>query len=58
MEEFKNSIIDFGAGHSFFPNETHFEEVSEALKPFPNVILLLPCKNKEESLRICNERFP
>ena len=57
VKEFKNSIIDFGAGHSFFPNEAHFQEVNEALKPFPNVILLLPCKDKEESLRICSERL-
>ncbi|MBT4763236.1 MAG: shikimate kinase [Bdellovibrionaceae bacterium] len=57
VEEFKNSIIDFGAGHSFYSDETHFQEVSEALKTFANVILLLPCEDKEESLRICCDRL-
>lgn len=36
------AVIDFGAGHSVFEDETLFERVRVALEPFPNVVLLLP----------------
>lgn len=57
IKEFPNSIIDFGAGHSYFSDEVQFKEVSEALAPVKNIILLLPTESKEESLKICNDRL-
>ena len=49
-------VVDFGAGHSVFQDERIFEVVQTALKPFKNIILLLPCENEEEALRIMKER--
>ena len=52
-----NSTIDFGAGHSVYDDATLFAKVEAALAPLPNVILLLPSPDLDESVRICNERF-
>ena len=52
------AVIAFGAGHSVFEDETLFERVRVALEPFPNVVLLLPSPDIEESLRILAEREP
>lgn len=52
------AVIDFGAGHSVFEDETLFERVRVALEPFPNVILLVPSPDTGESLRILAEREP
>ena len=57
VNDFDNGIIDFGAGHSYFPDEKQFNNVSKALQPIENIFLLLPCEDKEESLKICNERL-
>jgi shikimate kinase len=57
LNEFPESIIDFGAGHSYFTDLTQFATVSELLKPLPNIFLLLPCESKTESLQICNTRL-
>ena len=51
-----SGVVDFGAGHSVFQDERIFEVVQTALKPFKNIILLLPCENEEEALRIMKER--
>ncbi len=57
LEDFPDSIIDFGAGHSYFPDAAQFEAVKAILNPIPNIFLLLPSEDREESLRICNERL-
>lgn len=57
LEEFPNSIIDFGAGHSYFIEASQFNEVSNCLAPYKNIFLLLPSEDKEESLKICNDRL-
>jgi shikimate kinase len=57
VEEFKDSIIDFGAGHSYFTDKEQFENVQNSLRDIPNVFLLLPSDDKEESLKISNERL-
>ncbi|MCM1989081.1 shikimate kinase [Oceanirhabdus seepicola] len=60
LEMYPNHIHDFGAGQSVYEDKNLFEEVSEILKPYSNVVLLLPSPNKEESLNILFERnkFP
>lgn len=55
--DFPNSIIDFGAGHSHFPDEEQFKIVLSLMNPVKNIFLLLPNEDKNESLRICNERL-
>lgn len=55
--EFPDAIIDFGAGHSYFPDPAQFTEVQAALADVPGVFLLLPSPDSAQSLRICNERL-
>ena len=49
-------IVDFGAGHSVYDYQEIFERVKLMLKPFKNIILLLPDKDKERSLDIMKRR--
>ncbi|WBW96456.1 shikimate kinase [Oceanirhabdus sp. W0125-5] len=60
LEMYEDHIHDFGAGQSVYEDKNLFEEVSNILKPFSNVVLLLPSPNKEESLKILFKRneFP
>lgn len=57
ITDFSQSIIDFGAGHSYFTEETQFNMVNSYLASVQNVLLLLPSNDKDESLVICNERL-
>lgn len=50
-------VIDFGAGHSVYENEDLLARVERALAPIPQVILLLPSPDPDESVRVLNERF-
>ncbi len=50
-------VIDFGAGHSVYEDETLFARVQKALAPYPHVILLLPSPDLDESVAIVNARF-
>lgn len=54
--EHTNCVIDFGAGHSVYDDPLLFQSVQKALSPYPNVVLLLPSSDLEESIRILNER--
>jgi shikimate kinase len=49
-------IVDFGAGHSVYDNQEIFERVKAMLKPFKNIVLLLPDKDEEKSLDIMKNR--
>lgn len=56
VSEPETAVIDLGGGHSVFDDETLFARVKKALSPFPNVILILPSPDLEESIAILNER--
>jgi hypothetical protein len=56
LSEYTNCVIDFGAGHSVYDDPLLFQRVQQALSPYPNVVLLMPSPNLEESIRILNER--
>ncbi len=56
LAEFSNCVIDFGAGHSVYEDESLFARVRKALQPYENVILLLPCPDLDESVRILRAR--
>ena len=58
LQDYPNSVIDFGAGHSVYDDETLFKRVQQALAPFPNVVLLLPSADKDEAIQILNTRIP
>lgn len=49
-------IVDFGAGHSVYDDQEIFERVKSMLKPFKNIVLLLPDKDEEKSLDIMKSR--
>lgn len=57
LADHPDCVIDFGAGHSVYEDETLFARVQRALNPYPNVILLLPSPNLDESAEILNARF-
>jgi hypothetical protein len=57
LADHQNCVIDFGAGHSFYEDEVLFSRVAKALAPYPNVILLLPSPDLDESLAILNARL-
>jgi energy-coupling factor transporter ATP-binding protein EcfA2 len=60
LDLYPNHIHDFGAGQSVYEDEGLFNRVEEILKPYPNVVLLLPSEDKVKSLDILFERskFP
>jgi hypothetical protein len=58
LADHPDAVIDLGAGHSVYEDPGLFERVRRALEPFPHVILLLPSRDREESLRILQERDP
>jgi hypothetical protein len=57
LADHPGSVIDFGAGHSVYDDAALFARVQKALAPYPNVILLLPSPDLDDSARILNERF-
>ena len=56
LAEHQGGVVDFGAGHSVHEDPTLFERVRQALAPYPNVVLLLPSPDVEESIRVSKER--
>lgn len=49
-------IADFGAGHSVYDDAEIFAKVRQLLKPFKNIVLLLPDKDPKKSLSIMERR--
>jgi hypothetical protein len=58
VDDFPDSILDFGAGHSVFDDPDLFGRVQTALAKIPHVILLLPSSDLDSSERTLRERFP
>jgi len=56
LSEPEETVIDLGGGHSVYADETLFARVKKALSPFPNVILLMPSPDLDESVSTLNER--
>ena len=52
-----HGIIDFGASNSVYDDEALFTRVENALAPYPNVILLLPSLDMDESVEILKNRL-
>ncbi len=57
LSEHSGSIIDFGASNSVYDDKLLFSRVENALAPYPNVILLLPSADPDESAEILNARL-
>ncbi len=56
LQESKGCVIDLGAGHSVYWDETDFGRVQNLLAPYRNVLLILPSPDLEESAAILRER--
>lgn len=57
VEDYDNCVIDFGAGHSVYEDEDHFNRVYTALQKCAHVILILPTADEEVSTKILNQRL-
>ncbi|MFZ4402719.1 MAG: shikimate kinase [Pseudobdellovibrionaceae bacterium] len=57
VKDFSGCILDFGAGHSYYPDENDLSQVKLALKDCPYVFFLIPSKSHIKSLEICTERI-
>ncbi len=58
LQDYTDCVIDFGAGQSVYDDDGLFTKVKKALEPYPNVVLLLPSADQEESIQILNTRIP
>ena len=56
LSEHSHCVIDFGAGHSVYEDDELLQRVQQVLAPYPNVVLLLPSPNWDESVEILNAR--
>jgi MoxR-like ATPase len=50
-------VIDFGASNSVYEDQYLLARVENILTPYPNVILLLPSSDLDESVEILNARL-
>ena len=57
LAEHSNCVIDFGAGHSVYEIDTHFARVEKVMRPYKNVVLILPSSDRDESVRLLHERM-
>jgi len=56
LAEKRDCVMDFGAGYTVQDDPVLFERVKRALEPQPNVVLLLPCPDAEQSIAYLEER--
>lgn len=56
LSEYKDCVIDFGAGHSVYEDNSLFQRVQRILTSYFNIVLLLPSSDLNESVQILNER--
>lgn len=49
-------VIDFGANHSIYHDSKVLEEVKKLLKPFKNIVLLLPYRDKQKAITVMSNR--
>ncbi len=56
VKDYPDCVIDFGAGHSHYEDNSLFESVKEALSEYSNVIFLLPSPDLERSVSVIRER--
>jgi shikimate kinase len=56
LTEHSNCVIDFGAGHSVYEIDTHFARVEKVMRPYRNIVLILPSPDRDESVRLLHER--
>jgi len=57
LADFPRSILDFGASNSVYSDSEILSNVEQTLAPYPNVILLLPSPDREESAELLKIRL-
>jgi adenylate kinase family enzyme len=57
LSDHSYGVIDFGASNSVYDDELLFSRINNALAPYPNVILLMPSPDPEESVEILTARL-
>lgn len=57
LEENAGCVLDFGAGHTVYDSSEHLARVERALSSYPNVFLILPSPDPDESVRTLNQRL-
>jgi len=57
LEDHSGCVLDFGAGHVVHDDPSLFERVRAALAPHPNVILVLPSPDMNESMATLHDRI-
>lgn len=57
LADYQHSVIDFGASNSVYEDKGLLTRVDNALTPYPNVILLLPSPDMDESNTILKDRL-
>ncbi len=56
LSENRNCVIDLGGGQTVSDNPARSARIEKALAPYPNVVLLLPSSDPEESIRVLKAR--
>jgi shikimate kinase len=56
LAEHRHCVIDMGGGTSVHEHDDMLKRVARALAPYPNVVLLLPAADRDESLRFLDAR--
>jgi adenylate kinase family enzyme len=57
LADHDQGVIDFGASNSVYEDQYLLARVENILTPYPNVILLLPSSDLDESVEILNTRL-
>ena len=52
LEDHTDCVFDLGAGHSVYRDAESLDQVRQLLAPYPNVFLLLPSPDPDESSRL------
>jgi len=50
-------ILDFGAGHVIHEDEALIQQVQQAFAPHPNVFLLIPSPDVDDSIKVLEKRI-
>jgi hypothetical protein len=57
LAEHEHCVMHFGAGHSVCDSTEMLGRIERALAPYPNIVLILPSPDPDESIRVLNERL-
>jgi shikimate kinase len=57
LAEHRDCIVDFGAGQTVFEEEAELARLQELFAPYPNIFLLLPSPDPNESAAILRQRM-